>query len=88
MKDEEYVKALRKQNDDIDALIKSMKEQFLTMREDYGSQLNSIEKAFYDERYQILKRNEEEIKALFDEHKRTEEQFLKKRAEDEEQQSK
>jgi hypothetical protein len=30
----------------------------------------------------------DEIRALFDEHKRTEEQFLKKRAEDEEQQSK
>ena len=31
-KDEEYVKALKKQNDDIDELIKCMRHQFQEMR--------------------------------------------------------
>ena len=32
IKDEEYVKALKRENDDIDELIKSMRKQFLDMR--------------------------------------------------------
>ena len=50
MKDEEYVKSLKKQNDDIDELIKAMRKQFNGMREDYSDQLSNIEKAFNDER--------------------------------------
>jgi hypothetical protein len=50
--------------------------------------LDLIEKAFYNERLAILERNENEVTALFDEHKRVEEYFLKKRAEDEEYYSK
>lgn len=88
MKDEEYVKSLKKMNDDIDELINAIRVQFNEMRRDYGDQLNAIEKAFYDERYQILKKNEEEVKQLFDDHKKLEEQFLKRRADDEEYYSK
>lgn len=60
-KDDDYVVALKKQNDDIDLLISSMKFQFSQMRTDYSDQLNNIEKAFYDERGKILGRNETEI---------------------------
>ena len=49
-KDDEYVNSLKKENDDIDLLIASMKFQFNQMRTDYSDQLNNIEKAFYDER--------------------------------------
>jgi len=38
--------------------------------------LNNIEKAFEDERNLILKKNEEEIKQLFNEHRKLEEDFL------------
>lgn len=75
MKDEEYVKALKKQNDDIDELIKAMRKQFNDMRQDYADQLNNIEKAFNDERDQILDKNAKEIKDLFDEHRKLEEHF-------------
>ena len=34
-KDEEYVKSLKKQNEDIDELIKEMNKQFQVMRDDY-----------------------------------------------------
>lgn len=54
------------------------------MRTDYGDQLNNIEKAFQDERCQILKKNEDEIRQLFDDHRRLEEDFQHKRANDEE----
>ncbi len=74
-KDDDYVNALKKMNDDIDLLIASMKFQFTQLRTDYSDQLNNIEKAFYDERAQILKRNEDEVRQLFDEHRRLEETF-------------
>jgi len=45
------------------------------MRTDYSDQLNNIEKAFYDERAQILKRNEDETRHLFEEHRKLEEHF-------------
>jgi len=83
-KDDEYVNALKKQNDDIDLLIASMKFQFGQMRTDYSDQLNNIEKAFYDERSQILKRNEDEVRRLFEDHRKLEEHFQQKRGEDEE----
>jgi hypothetical protein len=54
------------------------------MRQDYADQLNNIEKAFYDERELILKKNDDEIKQLFDEHRKLEEHFLQKRSDDEE----
>eukprot|EP00347_Sterkiella_histriomuscorum_P015059 403358464 len=84
MKDEEYVKSLKRQNDDIDELIKAMRKQFNDMRQDYTDQLSNIEKAFNDERDQILDKNGNEVKSLFDEHRKLEEHFQRKRADDEE----
>ncbi len=83
-KDDDYVNSLKKQNDDIDLLIASMKFQFSQMRTDYADQLNNIERAFYEERGNILQRNEDEIRQLFDEHRKLEEHYQQKRAEDEE----
>lgn len=88
IKDEEYVKSLKKQNDDVDDLIKTMKQQFGDMRLDYTNQLDNIEKAFHEERMAILKRNDDEIKHLFEEHRKLEDQFLKMRAEEDEKYSK
>lgn len=83
MKDEEYVKSLKKQNEDIDELLRAMRDQFKRMRDDYLDQLREIEKAFEFERAEILKKNDREIQDLFDKHKEKEEYFLKRRAEDE-----
>jgi len=84
VKDEEYVKALKKQNDDIDELIKNMRKQFLDMRNDYHEQLDQIEKAFLRERNDIIGKNEEEIRQLFDQHKNLEEEYMHKRGQKEE----
>jgi len=74
-KDDEYVNALKKQNDDIDLLIASMKFQFSQMRTDYSDQLNNIERAFQEERVAILKRNEDEVKHLFEDHRKLEDHY-------------
>ena len=66
VKDNEYTKVIKKQNDDIDELIKNMMKQFIDMRSDYKDQLTQIEKQFLREREEILKRNGDEIKNLFD----------------------
>mgnify|MGYP000218015907 CR=1 FL=1 len=81
-KDDEYVKALKKQNDDIDDLIKAMSKQFLDMRTDYHEQLEQIEKQFQRERYEIIQRNEDEIQALFLQHKKLEEDCMRRRSQD------
>ena len=54
------------------------------MRNDYGDQLNIIENNFSTERQKILNRNMEEIKALFDEQKKLEDDFMHQRAKKEE----
>lgn len=45
-KDDEYMKSLKKQNDYIEDLIKSMQRQFVDMRVDYSDQLDQIEASF------------------------------------------
>ncbi len=67
-KDDEYVKAMKMQEDNINELLKEMRKQFIMMREDYSDKLRQIEDAFKLERSEILSKNESEIKALFQEH--------------------
>ena len=66
-------------SEDIDSLIKGMKDQFDQMREDYDLQLNEIEAEFDRERSAILDRNKAEIEQLFQEHKQVETNYLDKR---------
>ena len=45
-KDDEYVKALKRQAEDADTLIGSMSEQFKELKEGYSAELVEIERAF------------------------------------------
>lgn len=83
-KDEEYIKAIRKQNDDIDELIEAMRKQFLDMRQDYHDQLDYIEAAFIRERSEIIQRNGEEIDTLLNQHKNIEQEYMNRRMKKEE----
>ena len=74
-------------NTHINELIKAMKLQFNHMRTDYANQLNAIESEFERERAALLAKNDDEIKALFKQHKEVEEKFLKLKADQEEEQS-
>lgn len=86
-KDKHYVKAMQEMNNHIDKLIDNMKDQFLQMREHYVTQLKEIESEFDRERDELLKQNEVEIKELFDKHQKTEEDYLKRKTEQEQLQS-
>jgi hypothetical protein len=72
-KDSEYYKAIKKQEIDIDELIRQMRAQFIKMRDDYLTELTEIDSAFKDERMKILGRNKEEINDLFNQHSEIEE---------------
>lgn len=83
-KDSEYVKALKKQNDDIDELIENMKDNFKTMRMDYADRLTEIEGHFNTERQKILQRNKKDIQNLFNEQKKLEIEKMEEKARKEE----
>jgi hypothetical protein len=55
------VKAMSSMNDDIDTLIANMQTQYKTLRTAYDTSISEIEKAFEDERSQILEANKQEI---------------------------
>ena len=74
-KDKHYVNAMKDMTGYIDELIKQMSNQFVLMRDNYGSQLRGIEEEFAHERESILKRNADEIDKLFALHKKTEEYY-------------
>ena len=46
MKDEEYVRALKQQSEDIETLLDRMSQQFKEMQEEYEVELEQIEDAF------------------------------------------
>ena len=65
-KDEEYVKALKKQANDIDMLLQSMTEQYYDIHQNFEHDLEEIENIFAEERRDFLKKNRTEIDSMFD----------------------
>lgn len=65
-KDEEYVKALKKQANDIDLLLQSMTEQYYEIHQNFEHDLEEIENIFSEERRDFLKKNTEGINLTFD----------------------
>ena len=57
-----------------------MARQYVDARKDYKDNLDLIEKAFQHERQDILARNETEIKRLFDDHSKMEEEYQVKKS--------
>ena len=86
-KDKDYVKAMQTMNQNIDELIQGMKKQFHEMRQHYATCLKEIESEFEREREALLKQNDAEIQKLFKRQQETEEMFLRKRTEKEDQNS-
>ena len=54
-KDEEYIKSLKRQGEDIDRLIEFMRSQYEQLRLEYANELNEIEASFKREREDISK---------------------------------
>eukprot|EP00761_Pharyngomonas_kirbyi_P001218 gb/GECH01001221.1/.p1 GENE.gb/GECH01001221.1/~~gb/GECH01001221.1/.p1 ORF type:complete len:534 (+),score=178.51 gb/GECH01001221.1/:1-1602(+) len=63
-KDEEYVKALRKHSEDINALIEGMHDQTEDLEKQYAQELEEIETAFEEEREALLEANNAELESL------------------------
>ena len=68
-----YVKALRGQENDIEKMINSMREQYYSLRDEYLKQLAEIDLAFMAERKELLDTNRAEIEDLFRKHRELEE---------------
>eukprot|EP00906_Rhabdomonas_costata_P036219 RCo050845 len=68
-KDEEYVKALKKQAEDIDLLIGTMHHQTKALIAAYEDELRKIEDAFMEERSEMLDANKKEIEALIEQRR-------------------
>lgn len=70
-----YVKALRKQEDDVEKMIDLMRKQYISLRDEYTLQLVAIEDAFLAERNELIKANKAEIDDLFKRHTELEEKY-------------
>ena len=84
IKDEEYVKKLKKITEDIDIMIKKMSKQFTELRNDYARELRAIEESYLEERKDIMNKNKKEIDELLENHKKLEEINDKNRLDNEE----
>ncbi|CUG86461.1 Hypothetical protein, putative, partial [Bodo saltans] len=78
-KEEEYVRALKQQTEDIDGLIVEMHRRTDVMVEAYANQLLYIEKAYNDERRDALTQCDSDIKTLVNQRTTRENEFKKKR---------
>ena len=83
-KDEEYVKSLKQEGEDITQLISRMRKQYQDLQNEYGTELSQIEEAFMRERDELLSANKTEIDALFDRRRQMEIQFMEMKQEREE----
>jgi dynein regulatory complex protein 1 len=78
-KEEEYLKALASQKEDINTLLTRMKAQFEEMRDGYEQALVDVEGAFLSERSELLGVQKREIDALFDTRKQMEGKYVEER---------
>lgn len=78
-KDDEYVKALKKQAEDVDLLILKMGNQFKKLRKHYEEELEEIESAFMQERQVLIDQNRAEIETLMEKRRKKEESYMDQR---------
>ncbi len=78
LKDDEYVKALKRQAEDVELLLGKLGQQFSMMQGAYAEELESIEAAFLQQRQEILAGNKNEMNALFERRNQLEQNFMEK----------
>lgn len=77
-----YQRVLKRQSGDVSVVLKKMRAQYVLMQGLYSDQLDAVEKAFSDERGDLMKKNKDEIEALFEKRRAMEEtDFLESRGE-------
>lgn len=65
-KDEEYVRALRQQAEDIDELLTKIRTEYKTIQTEYDKELDGIEDAYLEERDKMIQDHIGDIDALFE----------------------
>lgn len=75
-KDDEYVKSLKKQAEDIDLLLEKMGKQFATVRRTFEDELEQVETAFMQERHELMQANLAELQQLMTRRKDKEEGYM------------
>eukprot|EP00294_Goniomonas_avonlea_P013306 CAMPEP_0114553860 /NCGR_PEP_ID=MMETSP0114-20121206/7893_1 /TAXON_ID=31324 /ORGANISM="Goniomonas sp, Strain m" /LENGTH=673 /DNA_ID=CAMNT_0001738851 /DNA_START=30 /DNA_END=2051 /DNA_ORIENTATION=+ len=78
-KDEEYVKALKKDAHDVDHLLGNMTEQFYDLHHAYEQELEDIEAKFREERKNLLEQNKAEIENLLEKRRNMEQAHMEAR---------
>lgn len=75
-KDEEYVRALRKQAADVEELLVRIRKEFRELHSEYDKELDAIEDAYGEERDKMIGDHSAEMDELFDQ-RRTRENYYK-----------
>jgi len=78
-KDDEYVKSLKKQSDDVELLLERMTRQFTALRKTFDDELEEVETAFMQERAELMHSNQQELSALMQKRLDKEEQYMEAR---------
>lgn len=76
-KDDQYVKDLKKQAEDIDLIIERMNAQIKNLQKAYREELSKIDQAFESERIECLEKHHQEWEGLMQQRSNKEVEFLK-----------
>ncbi|KAL1783680.1 dynein regulatory complex protein 1 [Sigmodon hispidus] len=79
IKDDQYVKDLKKQSDDISLLLERMEEQVKNVMKNFRQELIHIEKAFESERQELLSSNKKKWERALQAHNAKELEYLTNR---------
>ena len=75
-KDEEYVRNLRQEADDVEVLVQRIRREFVELKEEYDKELTAIELAYEDQRAHMIADHGSDIESMF-ELRRNKEIFYK-----------
>jgi dynein regulatory complex protein 1 len=84
-KDEEYVRTLRQQADDVDELINRIRREFKELQYEYDKELDAIEEAYFEERDRIITEHTAEIDGMFETRRNKEVTYKERKQASEEQ---
>jgi dynein regulatry complex protein 1 len=76
IKDEEYIKMLKREAEDVDTLLRRMGSQTSALKERYEEELKRIESSHLKERAKMLERGKEKISELFETRRKMELKYM------------
>ncbi|KAJ3042074.1 hypothetical protein HDV00_008155 [Rhizophlyctis rosea] len=80
-KDDEYVKELKRQAEEIDTLLERMEQQHRSFQTTLREEIDAIEKAFVEERTDLVDSTVGEVDQLFETRRANESRYMEERAE-------